>query len=1256
MAESLRILVLEDNQADAELILFDLQEAGLSPTAKIVMTEKDYVRELQKFSPDLILSDYDLPKYNGALALAEAKRRCPDTPFILVTGAVTEDRAIEILTQGARDYVLKSRLRQRLVSAVMRALAEAKEQKARKKAEDELREAHRTLEERVKIRTAELEAEMAARMKTEEALRESEERWQFALEGAGDGLWDWNAVTNHVYFSKQWKAMLGYTEEDVGDTLAEWDRRVHPDDKAAVYADLERHFRHETEIYQNEHRLLRKDGRYQWVLDRGKVIKWTEDGKPSRVIGTHTDITERKRAEEALRESEERFRTIFEQAAVGVSQVESRTGRFIRINQKYCDILGYSPEEMLGKSFWEITHPDDLSADEVNMARLIAGDIHTSTLEKRYIHKNGTIVWVNLTISAMWVAGQEPSFHIGVAEDITARKQAEEMLREQLHFLQQLLDAIPIPIFYKDRQGIFRGCNVAYEKFVGLTKEQVIGKIVHELFPQDLADIYYQADEALFTKQGAQVYETSFLHADGNRHDIIFNKATYVGTDGSVAGLVGAVLDITERKRAEEKQRRSREIAERLANEMAVIAEIGRIISSTLDIDEVYERFAAEAKKLIAFDRIVVNLNDPQKGIICTTYSSGLDVPGRRPGDIYPLSGSVNEMLMERRTGMINRPSSIEEITDQYPGLGPAFQAGMRSIIAVPLISRDVVIGGLHFHSKIPKAHVEQDLRLAERIGAQIAGAIDNAQLFSDFNRAATSLRESESRFRAIFEQAAVGVAEIEIETGRFLRVNRQLCEIVGRTEEELLAATFRAITHPDDLQLHKEKTALLLAGKIGYYNLEMRYLRKDGGIVWANLASSPLWKPGEAPTRNLVVVQDITERRQAEAEMRSLQERLQRAEKMEALGTLAGGVAHDLNNVLGIVVGYAELLLSEVDQSSPIRPHLLNIMTGGERAAAIVQDLLTLARRGVSNRQVLNLNKIVMDYQNLPEFETFSSYHPAVQIRTDLEPDILNISGSSVHLSKTLFNLASNAAEAMPNGGVLTIKTANRYLDKPIKGYDEVREGDYVVLSVSDTGEGIPAADLKRIFEPFYTKKVMGRSGTGLGLAVVWGTVKDHHGYINVQSEEGKGSTFTLYFPVTREEIPAESAAVSLSEYTGKGESILIVDDVQGQRDLAAEMLRSLNYNVTSAASGEEAVAYLEKHTVDLMVLDMIMDPGMDGLETYQSVLEVHPKQQAIIVSGFSESERVNAAQTLGAGAYVRKPYVIENIGLAVRKELDRK
>ncbi len=342
-------------------------------------------------------------------------------------------------------------------------------------------------------------------------------------------------------------------------------------------------------------------------------------------------------------------------------------------------------------------------------------------------------------------------------------------------------------------------------------------------------------------------------------------------------------------------------------------------------------------------------------------------------------------------------------------------------------------------------------------------------------------------------------------------------------------------------------------------------------------------------------------------------------------------------------------------EKSKAIRPQFEKIMKGGQRAAAIVDDLLTLARRAVTKRDVLNLNRIIDDCQLAPEFVNFAYHHPLIKIKIDLDPDLPNISGSSVHLCNSIYNLIANASEAMPNGGTVSVRTTSQYLDKPIHGYDTISEGYFVVLSVSDDGEDICEADQKRIFEPFYTKKVMGRSGTGLGLAVVWGTVKDHNGYINSQSKEGKGSSFHLYFPVTIEKLSAENRALAIFEYTGQGESILIVDDVEEQRDIATMILEELNYSVSSVESGEEALKYLMKYKVDLLVLDMIMDPGVDGLNTYKSILEISPQQKAIIVSGFSESERVKNVQALGAGAYLRKPYTIERLGLAVKEELER-
>ena len=275
------------------------------------------------------------------------------------------------------------------------------------------------------------------------------------------------------------------------------------------------------------------------------------------------------------------------------------------------------------------------------------------------------------------------------------------------------------------------------------------------------------------------------------------------------------------------------------------------------------------------------------------------------------------------------------------------------------------------------------------------------------------------------------------------------------------------------------------------------------------------------------------------------------------------------------------------------------------------------------------------------------------MQVETKLETDPLNIIGSPVHLSKTAMNLISNAAEAMPHGGIIRISTENQYIDRPFKGYDHVKEGDYVVLSVSDTGIGIKPEDMEKIFEPFYTKKKMGRSGTGLGMAVVWGTVKDHRGYIDVQSTEGKGTSFKLFSPVTRQEVASDQSSLSLDAYMGNGETILVVDDMEVQREIATRMLFKLGYSISSVSSGEDALDFLKDNKVDLVVLDMIMDPGMDGLDAFKQISTLYPTQKTIIASGFSESDRVKEAQTLGAGEYIKKPYTLEKIGITIKNSL---
>ena len=528
----------------------------------------------------------------------------------------------------------------------------------------------------------------------------------------------------------------------------------------------------------------------------------------------------------------------------------------------------------------------------------------------------------------------------------------------------------------------------------------------------------------------------------------------------------------------------------------------------------------------------------------------------------------------------------------------------------------------------------------------QPVGIIGVTHNITERKNAEEALRESEVRHRELVENAVLGIFQVT-KKGQFLMANERMANIFGYDSRQDFIANADNITK---LYIKPEERPIILKkiDEKGHIDgLTMNFRGKNGNPIFCNAYVRSIQRDGgEYIYEGLL--EDVTDKRKMEAQ-------LEKAQKMEAMGTLAGGVAHDLNNILGGLVSYPELLLIQLPEDSPLRKPILTIQKSGEKAAAVVQDLLTLARRGVVVTDVVNLNDVIVEYLESPEHKKLQSYHPGTHIETHLEKDVLNILGSSIHLSTTVMNLVSNAVEAVPEGGAITICTENRYIDRPIRDYDDVMEGDYMVLTVSDTGTGISPNDIGKIFEPFYTKKKMGRSGTGLGMAVVWGTVKDHNGYIDVQSSEGKGTTFTLYFPATRKKLSEDETPLSVESYRGNRESILVIDDVEEQRKIATDMLMELGYLVVSVSSGEEAVDYLKTNKADLILLDMIMDPGMNGLDTYKKILEIYPGQKAIIASGFSETDHVKEVQSLGAGAYIRKPLLLEKIGIAVKEELEK-
>ncbi|MEN6375104.1 MAG: PAS domain S-box protein [Smithella sp.] len=792
-----------------------------------------------------------------------------------------------------------------------------------------------------------------------------------------------------------------------------------------------------------------------------------------------------------------------------------------------------------------------------------------------------------------------------IVTEITARKEAEiqreaaiEALNKSRSLVCAITDSAQDAILMMDAAGCISFWNPAAENIFGFTGKEAMGRNLHQLLaPGRFQETFYAAFEGFkATGQGAatgKIIELQACRKNGEEFPVELSLSALHLEDGWHA--LGIMRDITARKQVEQELQKSEALYR-------------TFINATSDMVFLKD----EQLRNIVVNRPLAAFFGKSEG----------EIIGKSDFDLMP------QIAAERC-----RHTDMDALTS-------------KSVVTSEEVIGDDVYETLKFPVKLGK----------DKTG--VGGYIRN---ITERKRVEEELLESRRRLEDTIEFLPDATFVID-KDGKVIAWNRAMEAMTDVKKENILgkgdyeyALPFYGERRPVliDYVLHPDKKMTAPYPNIrklgNAITAEDVISNTPRGDVYLYAAASVLRDSRGNVIAAIECLRDDTERNKLAA-------RLNRAEKMEALGTLAGGVAHDLNNVLGVLAGYSEMLVGMMPADSTPRRYAENILQSSVKSAAIIQDLLTMARRGVAVSEVVNLNKIISDYFRTPEFENLKSLHPRIKIITELGNGLLNIKGSPVHLSKTIMNLISNAEEAIADRGQIAIRTENRYLDYIIKGYDEMKEGDYVVLTVSDTGSGIPAKDLSKIFEPFYTKKVMGRSGTGLGLAVVWGTVKDHNGYIDVQSREGIGTTFTLYFPVTREEIRKIEKAVSPVAYMGKGQSILVVDDVHEQRELAKSMLEMLDYQVETVASGEEAVEYLKSKRANLIILDMIMDPGIDGMETYRRILETNPGQKAIIVSGFSETERVRKTQEMGAGDFIRKPYVLEKIGLAIKNELDEK
>jgi PAS domain S-box-containing protein len=778
-------------------------------------------------------------------------------------------------------------------------------------------------------------------------------------------------------------------------------------------------------------------------------------------------------------------------------------------------------------------------------------------------------------------------------KEVIERTEAEKALRESENYFKALFDTAPAGMIVIDAKEhkIVDVNQYALEK-IGRNKEALIG--------QECRGLLCKGDKGYCqpkVKKLRTEYSEELLNCANGTSLVIIKSVIPVMRHGREY-LIESFIDISELKKYEQELQDS-------ATKLAILAD--------------------EQKILLENTRDFIYRRDGN-------------------GEYYYISPSI-----ERITGY-----TVEEWQNNYSSYLTDSESNIRGrkhLKSVPISGQDdpiYLVEILHKDGRIIQLEFNEQ---AYSLNGAVAGVIGVARDVTERHIIDERLRQSEERYRYLIENITDGVIISDFESGNIIYANNTACAIAGYDLPEMIGINIFDLVTEDNLAKLKDEIQKRQAGQEGHY--ELFITRKDKQRRCINMTAKPYYDNLGVLRGAFAVLSDITDIKQAEEDKQQLQDKLERAQRMESLGVLAGGVAHDLNNILGPLVAYPELVLMKLPVDSPVRKQIEIMGRSAREAADVIADLLSLARRGRYEMAPTHLNKVIEEFIESPSFYGLTTRNASIDMVMNLDRSIDPIMGSSSHLMKVIMNLIYNSFDAMPEGGELTITTTQKNINKLEGGYDKIVKGEYLLISVRDAGMGIDPKEISKIFEPYYTKKKMNaRSGSGLGLSVVYGIIKDHKGYYDIISELGKGTEFILYFPI----IKVDKTVVSdnIGDYKGT-EQVLVVDDIEEQREVVSQILLSLGYRVETASSGHEAVARLKENKYDIIILDMILDKDYDGYDTYKEIANSYPKQKAILISGYSVTERVEMAQVLGAGKFVKKPFSRDAIAQAVREELDR-
>jgi len=766
--------------------------------------------------------------------------------------------------------------------------------------------------------------------------------------------------------------------------------------------------------------------------------------------------------------------------------------------------------------------------------------------------------------------------------EVDEHRRAKETLSSEERLLNNLIAATPDHIYFKDRESRFIRVNEGFARRIGFANPSAAqGKTDFDVFGNEHASQAY-ADEKRIIATGQPVINKEEREdwKDGHVAWVSTTKLPMRDSAGKIVGIMGISRDITERKMADEALRRSRE-----------------------EFKDLFDNAPVGFHEVDAEGRLV-RINNTELKMLGYTADELL---GQFVWKISAEEETSRRAALAKLGGELPPPQGFERVFRRKDGS------------AFPVLIMD---------------------RILKREDGAILGIRAAVQDITEDKQAQEALRESQERFSTAFEHAPMGMALVSLD-GRWLQVNRALCDLLGYSEAELLARTFQDITHPEDLEASLENKRKLLAGGIRSCHLEKRYLHARGSPVTTLLNVSLVRDSQGRPRHFIAQIQDLTEHKRLEAQ-------LFQSQKMETVGRLAGGIAHEFNSLMTAIIGQSELLLGDLPAEGPLVTSATEIRQAAGQAARLTQQLLAYGRRQVLQPEILDLNHVLAGMDDI--LPRLMGTDVAVRIIPAAAPKAVKADAGQIE--QVILNMAMNAREAMPHGGELVLATSSVTIHQENLGLGpELRPGDYVMLAITDTGTGMTEEVKKRVFEPFFTTKGVGK-GAGLGLATCHGIIKQSGGHINVHSKPGAGTTFQIFLPQVEPSARIPIQGTVANELPRGTETILLAEDDSALREMAAALLRRLGYTVLVAAGGMEKQR--DAGHIDLLFTDVVM-PHLSAKDMAARGRAFYPHTK-ILFASTSSGDAIFDQSVLNQGmAHLQKPFTPSALARKVRDVLDK-